>query len=179
MSLLEFEGTFNSLKSLRTLRKGLPPHFDLVVSGPTKGNQLSGSKLAIPVVAVTGRSGIQAGRWASRFCNLERLMGKRNGRLFTMSLVNGRLAEFDEMFYGILEDIQALDSDLISEDVLVREIYGILRSLRRGVTSHVLNIGMDERLFKAINRWRLEMTCLLYTSPSPRDQRGSRMPSSA
>ena len=26
---------------------------------------------------------------------------------------------------------------------------------------------------------RLGMTCLLYTSPSPRDQRGSRMPSSA
>ena len=24
-----------------------------------------------------------------------------------------------------------------------------------------------------------DMTCLLYTSPSPRDQRGSRMPSSA
>ena len=28
------------------------------------------------------------------------------------------------------------------------------------------------------NRMRI-MTCLLYTSPSPRDQRGSRMPSSA
>ena len=26
---------------------------------------------------------------------------------------------------------------------------------------------------------RLESPCLLYTSPSPRDQRGSRMPSSA
>ena len=26
---------------------------------------------------------------------------------------------------------------------------------------------------------RLRFTCLLYTSPSPRDQRGSRMPSSA
>ena len=26
---------------------------------------------------------------------------------------------------------------------------------------------------------RTELTCLLYTSPSPRDQRGSRMPSSA
>ena len=25
----------------------------------------------------------------------------------------------------------------------------------------------------------LDLTCLLYTSPSPRDQRGSRMPSSA
>ena len=27
--------------------------------------------------------------------------------------------------------------------------------------------------------WRLSTPCLLYTSPSPRDQRGSRMPSSA
>ena len=27
--------------------------------------------------------------------------------------------------------------------------------------------------------WSLAGTCLLYTSPSPRDQRGSRMPSSA
>ena len=26
---------------------------------------------------------------------------------------------------------------------------------------------------------RVNITCLLYTSPSPRDQRGSRMPSSA
>ena len=26
---------------------------------------------------------------------------------------------------------------------------------------------------------KVEITCLLYTSPSPRDQRGSRMPSSA
>ena len=28
-------------------------------------------------------------------------------------------------------------------------------------------------------RWGLVLPCLLYTSPSPRDQRGSRMPSSA
>ena len=27
--------------------------------------------------------------------------------------------------------------------------------------------------------WDLAISCLLYTSPSPRDQRGSRMPSSA
>ena len=29
------------------------------------------------------------------------------------------------------------------------------------------------------SRWKLREGCLLYTSPSPRDQRGSRMPSSA
>ena len=34
--------------------------------------------------------------------------------------------------------------------------------------------------FFRITRWATEaMACLLYTSPSPRDQRGARMPSSA
>ena len=32
---------------------------------------------------------------------------------------------------------------------------------------------------EAINDMRAESTCLLYTSPSPRDKRQSRMPSSA
>ena len=32
--------------------------------------------------------------------------------------------------------------------------------------------------FNGITEWALD-SCLLYTSPSPRDQRGSRMPSSA
>ena len=35
--------------------------------------------------------------------------------------------------------------------------------------------GFDKGLF---SEWR-DNRCLLYTSPSPRDQRGSRMPSSA
>ena len=33
--------------------------------------------------------------------------------------------------------------------------------------------------YKALNPGGQNRTCLLYTSPSPRDQRGSRMPSSA
>ena len=37
---------------------------------------------------------------------------------------------------------------------------------------------LEEGGLTLINRVRLN-TCLLYTSPSPRDQRGSRMPSSA
>ena len=31
----------------------------------------------------------------------------------------------------------------------------------------------------AENKYAITLACLLYTSPSPRDQRGSRMPSSA
>ena len=35
-------------------------------------------------------------------------------------------------------------------------------------------------ILKAIEEMSvMELVCLLYTSPSPRDQRGSRMPSSA
>ena len=40
--------------------------------------------------------------------------------------------------------------------------------------------GWDEsRLLRECERAKREKHCLLYTSPSPRDQRGSRMPSSA
>ena len=37
----------------------------------------------------------------------------------------------------------------------------------------------DEKSAKRIYKKQLSKYCLLYTSPSPRDQRGSRMPSSA
>ena len=40
MPLLEFEGTFNSLKNIKNPKQGLPPHFTLMVSGPTKGISL-------------------------------------------------------------------------------------------------------------------------------------------
>ena len=33
--------------------------------------------------------------------------------------------------------------------------------------------------FEQLYGWAVSLICLLYTSPSPRDQRGSRMPSSA
>ena len=45
-----------------------------------------------------------------------------------------------------------------------------VRSGRQQVFSII--VSADEKATQAV-------TCLLYTSPSPRDQRGSRMPSSA
>ena len=39
--------------------------------------------------------------------------------------------------------------------------------------------GSTERFQDAVRRAYAACRCLLYTSPSPRDQRGSRMPSSA
>ena len=43
----------------------------------------------------------------------------------------------------------------------------------------------NKQIFDLLNKWPkweknfLNISCLLYTSPSPRDQSGSRMPSSA
>ena len=51
----------------------------------------------------------------------------------------------------------------------------------QGVIDFTLPSLTDDLLEKALNSKTplIIGTCLLYTSPSPRDQRGSRMPSSA
>ena len=156
MTLLELEGTAQSLTNLTNPSPGLPPHFEFVVAGITKGNKLSGSKFSVPCVGVTQGTGLQPGRWAIRYCRMQKLLGYRNGRLFTMKQPNGKLFEFDDAFYGALEDVQGLRPDLIPATVDVREDYGILRSLRRGVTAHALNMQVDKTLVNAINRWRIE-----------------------
>ena len=46
------------------------------------------------------------------------------------------------------------------------------------VTAPLLTVGIKVDLPK-VKATALTDICLLYTSPSPRDQRGSRMPSSA
>ena len=47
--------------------------------------------------------------------------------------------------------------------------------------SKLRDLKSDEKVIaaKELNVLKNDLTCLLYTSPSPRDQRGSRMPSSA
>ena len=49
--------------------------------------------------------------------------------------------------------------------------------LRRTTRRHSLT-DVGERYYMKVQQILLDL-CLLYTSPSPRDQRGSRMPSSA
>ena len=51
--------------------------------------------------------------------------------------------------------------------------------MRKRRTHVVLDAGLRDLTQRKIKRFRQMITCLLYTSPSPRDQRGSRMPSSA
>ena len=66
----------------------------------------------------------------------------------------------------------------IYEDAIVRGESWLWHS----VLTPALNVGLltpDEVVKAALAHAKKHETCLLYTSPSPRDQRGSRMPSSA
>jgi hypothetical protein len=59
MLLIEFPGTAKSLKHL--LDPKLVPHFVFIVSGPTKGKQLSGPKFGIPCVSITEGTNLSQG----------------------------------------------------------------------------------------------------------------------
>ena len=66
-----------------------------------------------------------------------------------------------------------------SEDLVVEQIEGIAKlTLNRPEARNALSSGMTRNLIEAV-RWATVDDCLLYTSPSPRDISGSRMPSSA
>ena len=64
------------------------------------------------------------------------------------------------------EEHQVLESSNKQE---IEEIYVFLAELKMGLEKDVARVDEDVKAG----------ACLLYTSPSPRDQRGSRMPSSA
>ena len=65
------------------------------------------------------------------------------------------------------------------EDILrdPRSIRMVTTIIHEGTHQLMFNTGLQTRL--ADTPYWLNEGCLLYTSPSPRDQRGARMPSSA
>ena len=79
--------------------------------------------------------------------------------------------------------LSKLDHHLISRYIEPKKISGFnLKIVRKGAVAQSASVGImdiernksmrDDTIFRIYS-------CLLYTSPSPRDQRGSRMPSSA
>jgi len=161
MLLLELAGTLNSFRFIQLPPPGLPPHFDFVVAGPTKGNRLSGAKFSIHCVATTSGTGLKPGKWARRYGLCLRSSGATKGALFFRKLAYPGLHEFEDDFMSILETVQQQHPSLIEPNLDVRDAYGIFRSLRRGVTSHALNQHVDPKLIQAVNRWRSERNSMV------------------
>jgi hypothetical protein len=83
MLQIELAGTVNSLKFMR---KEVDPCFMFVVSGRTKGNQLTGAKFGVPCISKTRGTGIRPGRWIERLSTILKGEGIRSGRLFRRRL---------------------------------------------------------------------------------------------
>ena len=67
----------------------------------------------------------------------------------------------------------------VSRDADADTLKSAYRKLARQYHPDVNKDPGAEDKFKEIGKAYEALACLLYTSPSPRDQRGSRMPSSA
>jgi hypothetical protein len=139
-------------KSLRWLEKA-DPYLMLVISGRTKGNQVSGAKFSVPCVLKTEGTGLTPGKWIKRLVTLMKASGITSGRLFQRRLDPPRMFEMEDEFMTLLEEVQA-SLEAIEDEIDVRDRYGMERSLRHGVSAHARNMGVDEDLIKAINRWQ-------------------------
>jgi hypothetical protein len=144
------------LQNIENLNDPNEPHFVFVISGRTKGNQLSGAKFGIPCVGTTKGTDLRPGRWVKRLVGLKQAVGTRGGRLFTRKLVPAKLYEFENDFFVLLERVQA-HTPHIDNEMDVRDAYGIMRSSQRGLTSHSKNMGIPEEDLKAFNRWQSEI----------------------
>ena len=150
MLLLEYAGTKKSLNNLVSPPSNMPPHFDVVISSPTKNNRVTGGKVMLPIAA-NCPSDLRSGEWMSRYLDL-RPTGE--GTLFKSRMTKARLVDFEDAFYVPLENLRVSRPDLIPEDLSIRESFGILRSLRRGSNGHAVNCGVPTEITYAVNRWR-------------------------
>ena len=98
---------------------------------------------------------------------------------WSFKVIGETIAEEEEMLAGRLFEIMQneLDGDFTKMHVKIqfriKEVVG-----NDAITEFVGHDVMKDFVRRQIRRDRGKI-CLLYTSPSPRDQRGSRMPSSA
>ena len=79
---------------------------------------------------------------------------------------------------SLLSAQNCLTSLSISPNVLDRDSKALGTAINFLGQHQLLGLKLDQE-FGGAGFSNLEYACLLYTSPSPRDQRGSRMPSSA
>ena len=151
MMLIELAGTRNSLENM----VGGQGHFKLVLSGRTKGNQVSGSKFSFPCVNVTSGTGLNPGVWIRRLVTIRNEEKDTVGRLFFRGTSPSRLNQYETDFFEVLYNVQAT-TDKISSQVEVADCFGILRSLRRGATAHARNMKVRNEVIEAVHRWRRE-----------------------
>ena len=87
------------------------------------------------------------------------------------------LKDTDNLYLSFLAAVCDAQSSLVAQWMCVGFIHGVMNTDNMTISGETIDYGpcafMDHFSVDTV------YSCLLYTSPSPRDQRGSRMPSSA
>ena len=114
-----------------------------------------GEKWHLMISASETASGFRVRYWVEKVCSILSAESKLSGPAFchpSGSVI--RTAEMDAEFHSQLESIQEKRPDLIPVNVEVREDYSVFRSLRRGSTSRVGELGVPDPIVDLHNRWR-------------------------
>ncbi len=135
------------------LQNGKQPHVPITLLGRFKGE--TGNRYHIIPVAACTKSGIDAGIWMRRFVKVKREMGFTTGFAFVdVEGTRMKASDLADDFFVLLEQLQVECAGLIGAEVVVRERFGVYRSLRRGSTTHAQNQGVKEADVERNNRWR-------------------------
>ena len=90
------------------------------------------------------------------------------------------MKEYDEREFRRQTEISSLDDYPVCEKNRISVVKGALGEIfPRGDKRSMITGILNQPVYQTRGEHYWMKTCLLYTSPSPRDQRGSRMPSSA
>ena len=65
-----------------------------------------------------------------------------------------RVSDLDFLFWDVLVRVQNTYPNIIAPTVVVHDEYSVMRSLRRGATSHAQNCKMRREVIETNNRWR-------------------------
>lgn len=128
--------------------------FEVIITGKTKGNQVRGRRFGIPCAWETEGSGLKPGLWTRRLIRSKERSGVLWQYLFQNQNSTLKVGSYKDMFLGALALGQARGFQGIKEQANVYDEYGILRSLRRGVTAHARNVGVPGEIINSVNRWR-------------------------
>jgi hypothetical protein len=111
-------------------------HIPLILQGRFK--RQTGEKMFVQPLAWESQSGIKNGVWMKRALEAYEEMDITSGPLFRKGQGNARarVADLDMLFWDVLTRVQDSYPQIISPAVMIHDEYSVMRSLRRGVTSH-------------------------------------------
>ena len=128
-------------------------HIMLALVGRRK--KFVGERAFLLPCVYTTKSGLQPGRWMERIMGTFEIMGVITGYLFFQG--NGRkpqLRHYDEVFVKYLTRVQDSHPGLIPGELEVGCEYGLGRSGRRGLATHLRNMGVKPVDIEAHQMWR-------------------------